>query len=419
MEYKLYNNKIKIHTIRSNKFKNCILEIMFTNKVAKDKKTINTLLDDLLVYSSKKYKSRRELNIECENLYNASVRCWNTRIGGSLITHMNLDFLNPKYCEEGYLEEVIKLPFELLLNPNINNGMFEEKSYTIVENRLRAYLESDKDHATSYALDRSLECMDENSLSSIRPCGKLEDLDKIKNEDVVAEYKRLLNSSCEIYVLGNMDMDEVVKLIEKNFNLNDDSNYEGSYYVDNKTKDKVLEVNESGRYEQSTLIMINNIDDIIERERNITYKLFNYIFGSGGLTSKLYKYIREDNSLCYALSSSYYRNDNLLVIYAGINSKDKDKCMELVKKALNEMINGDFSDEELKDAKKNIETMIRSSEDSLYGIIGNYYSHITQNTPLIEEQIKEVNSVTKEEIKELAKKVKLNTVFLLVGEDEK
>ena len=418
MEYKLYNNKVKIHTVKSKKFKNCILEIMFTNKIDKSKKTINTLLDDLLFYSSEKYKTRRELSIELENLYNASVRCWNTRIGENLVTHMNLDFLNPKYCEEGYLEDVIKLPFELLFKPNIVDGKFEEKSYTIVENRLKAYLESEKDYATGYALDRSLECMDENSLSSIRPCGKLEDLLKIKNEDVVKEYKELLKSSCEIYVLGDIDMDEVVQLIEKHFDLNNEE-YKGNYYVDNKVKDQVLEVEESGRYEQSTLIMINNMIDVTERERNITYKLFNYIFGSGGLTSKLYKYIREENSLCYALSSSYYRNDNLLIIYAGINSKYKNKCMELVQKALTEMIDGDFSDEELVDAKKNIETMIKSSLDSLYGIIGTYYSHITQNTPLVEDQIKEINSVTKEEIRELAKKVKLNTVFLLVGEDEK
>ncbi len=418
MEYKLYNNKIKIHTVKSNKFKNCILEIMFTNKVDREKKTINTLLDDLLFYSSEKYKTKRELNIELENLYNASVRCWNTRIGENLVTHMCLDFLNPKYCEEGYLEDVIKLPFELLFRPNIKNGKFDEKSYTIVENRLKAYLESEKDHATGYALDRSLECMDEKSLSSIRPCGKLEDLLNATNEDVVKEYKKLLESSCEIYVLGNLEMDTVVKLIEKNIDLVN-KDYTGDYYIDNKVKDEVLEVVESGRYEQSTLIMINNMVGISERERNITSKLFNYIFGSGGLTSKLYKYIREDNSLCYALSSSYYRNDNLLVIYAGINSKDKDKCMELVDKALKEMIDGDFSDEELMDAKKNLETMIKSSLDSLYGIVGNYYSHLTQNTPLIEEQIELINNVTKEEIKELAKKVKLNTVFLLVGEDEK
>lgn len=419
MEYKLYDKKVKIHTIKSNKFKNCILEIIFTNKVSKDNKTINTLLDDLLTYSSNKYKTRRELNIELENLYNASVRCWNNRIGENLVTHFNLDFLNPKYCEEGYLEDVIKLPFEILLNPNIIDGKFEEKSYTIVENRLRAYLESEKDSATGYALDRSLECMDPNSLSSIRPCGKLEDLNKIKNEDVVNEYKKLLKSSCEIYLLGNMEMDEVVEIIEKYFNLETDNNYEGSYYVNNNEREEVLDVSESGRYEQSTLIMINNIGDISERERNVTYKVFNYIFGSGGLTSKLYKYIREENSLCYALSSSYYRNDNLLLLFAGINSKDKDRCIELYNKALNEMINGEYSDEELVDAKKNIETMIKNSEDHLYGIIGNYYSHITQGTPLTDEQIKLVNSVTKDEISELAKKVKLNTVFLLVGEDEK
>ena len=58
------------------------------------------------------------------------------------------------------------------------------------------------------------------------------------------------------------------------------------------------------------------------------------------------------------------------------------------------------------------------SEDTLGGIINNYLFNELDNLPLYDERIKEINSVTKEEVIELAKKFKLNTIYLLTGEGE-
>ena len=44
MEYKVYDyNSYRIHTIKTDKFKNCTLEIMFRNKLEKDKITENNM----------------------------------------------------------------------------------------------------------------------------------------------------------------------------------------------------------------------------------------------------------------------------------------------------------------------------------------------------------------------------------------
>ena len=46
-------------------------------------------------------------------------------------------------------------------------------------------------------------------------------------------------------------------------------------------------------FKQSSLVMLYNINDITEEERRSVYPVFNYIIGSGGLSSKLYNYLRK------------------------------------------------------------------------------------------------------------------------------
>jgi len=164
--------------------------------------------------------------------------------------------------------------------------------------------------------------------------------------------------------------------------------------------------------------MLFNLDGLTKRERDFVIHLYNVILGSGGLTSKLYKYLREENSLCYVVSSMYQKYDGLLMVYSGIDKKDKNKCIKLVNKAMNEMMKGYFSDEELENAKRSVISSIKMSEDTNGGIINNYLFNDLDNLPLYDERVKEFKTITKEEIMEVAHKIKTNTIYLLRGEDK-
>mgnify|MGYP003293886788 CR=1 FL=1 len=147
MKYKVYNcNSYRIHTIKTDKFKNCSMEIMFRNRLIKDEITANNMLVDMLMHSSKKFPKRRDVAIELENLYSASLRGFSTRIGNSVLLSFVLDFLNPKYCEDGYLNDVLAMPFEMLLNPNVgDNEEFDQRSFNIIKNRIKSDIESLKE----------------------------------------------------------------------------------------------------------------------------------------------------------------------------------------------------------------------------------------------------------------------------------
>lgn len=420
MEYKLYDcDSYKIHTIKTDKFKNCSMEIMFRNNLIKEEITENNMLVDMLMHSSKKYPKRRDIAIELENLYSSSVRGFSTRLGNSIMLSFVLDFLNPRYCDEGYLEEVISLPFELLLNPNVDNLEFDRRSFNIIKNRIKSDIESLKENASRYAFRRSLTLMDKDSPSSYYMTGYLSDLENITPSSLVDTYHRMLNDYiCDIYIIGNLDMDKVVQLIKDKFKIKTIKDYKVNLYVDNKIRKKNLDICETGNYEQDSLVMIYNLDNLNKKERDYVIQLYNIILGSGGLTSKLYKYLREENSLCYIVSSMYQKYDGLLLIYSGIDKKDKNKCLKLINKALQEMINGDFTDEELDNAKKAVISSIKMSEDTNGGIINNYLFNELDNLPLYDERVKEFKKISKKDVIEVAKKVKLNTIYLLSGEDK-
>ena len=420
MEYKVYDcDSYKIHTIKTDKFKNCSMEIMFRNNLIKEEITENNMLVDMLMHSSKKYPKRRDIAIELENLYSSSVRGFSTRLGNSIMLSFVLDFLNPRYCDEGYLEEVISLPFELLLNPNVDNIEFDRRSFNIIKNRIKSDIESLKENASRYAFRRSLTLMDKDSPSSYYMTGYLSDLENITPSSLVDTYHRMLNDYiCDIYIIGNLDMDKVVQLIKDKFKIKTIKDYKVNLYVDNKIRKKNLDICETGNYEQDSLVMIYNLDNLNKKERDYVIQLYNIILGSGGLTSKLYKYLREENSLCYIVSSMYQKYDGLLLIYSGIDKKDKNKCLKLINKALQEMINGDFPDEELDNAKKAVISSIKMSEDTNGGIINNYLFNELDNLPLYDERVKEFKKISKKDVIEVAKKVKLNTIYLLSGEDK-
>ena len=163
---------------------------------------------------------------------------------------------------------------------------------------------------------------------------------------------------------------------------------------------------------------IFNLKKLTEIEKNITFNVFNYLYGSGGLTSKLYQSIREKNSLCYAISSMYLKYDKLLLVHISLEQANVKKATSLVKKELKNMQVGNFTEEELKDAINNMIVSLDMAQDNNVSIINNYVFHVFDNLPMPEERVEMFKNIKKEDVINVAKKVKLNTVFTLEGRNK-
>ena len=85
---------------------------------------------------------------------------------------------------------------------------------------------------------------------------------------------------------------------------------------------------------------------------------------------------------------------------------------------LKDMINGDFSDDELNDAKLNLVMSLDLAQDNNVSILNNYVFNIFDNLPDLDKRKELINKVTREDVIDVAKKLKLNTIYVLEGKGE-
>mgnify|MGYP004493669569 FL=1 len=421
MKYKTYNcNSFNVHTIKTDKFKTSHIEVIFRDIANKEEMGAYSFLADMLSQSSKTYPRKKDLITRFEELYKIIVYAATLRVGNILDFHISLDFINPEYINDhNYLEEVIKTLFDIVENPNVTNDEFDLKTFNIVKERLKREINSLKENPMKQSIKEAFKAMNANTPTSYELLGTLENLEKITPSSLYKTYKNLRkNFKVDIFLIGNLEMDDTVQLIKKYFKNRYIIENKLDLMVDNKEVKRLVVKSMSSDNVQSNLVMIFNLKNLTDIEKNITFNVFNYLYGSGGLTSKLYQSIREKNSLCYAISSMYLKYDKLLLVHISLEQANVKKATSLVKKELKNMQAGNFTEEELKDAINNMIISLDMAQDNNVSIINNYVFHVFDNLPMPEERVEMFKNIKKEDVINVAKKVKLNTIFTLEGRNK-
>ena len=421
MKYKTYNcNSFNIYTIKTDRFKTSHMEVIFRNVLKKEEIGKYSFLADMLSESCKKYPKKKDLITRFEELYKTVIYASTVRVGNVIDLHVSLDFINPDYIDDkNYVEEVIKTLFELIDNPNVVNDEFDLKTFNIVKERLRREINSLKENPVKQSIKEAFREMDKDSPTSYELLGTIEELDSITPSNLYEAYKNLRkNFKVDVFLIGNLDMDETASLIKKHFKNRYIVDKTYDMMVKNKETKKVHEKSKKSDNVQTNLVMLFNLCNLSELEKNITFNVFNYLYGSGGLTSKLYKSIREENSLCYAINSMYLKYDGLLMVQISLDQCNVKKAVMLVKKELKNMQNGEFSDLEVEDAINNMIISLDMSLDNNIAILNNYVFNVYDNFPSIEDRRELFKKIRKEDIVNVSKKIKLNTIFALEGKDK-
>lgn len=418
MEYiKIDKQAYKIHFIKTDKFKKVKIRINFKEKMTKEKVVYRNMLSLVLLEATKKFNTRRLLDIECENLYNIGVGAGTSNSGNYHLLRFNTTFLNEKYTEKGMMEESFKFFLEFIFNPNVIDGKFESQTFNNAKNILKEDIESYADNPGRFAFSRIYEIMCPNSVIKFRSTGYIEDLEKVTEENLYEYYKELLtNNEIDIFIIGNIDVKQMEKIIADNFNIDSIKHEQLAHIVkqdDFRTEPRVIKENKN--INQSILILGSKLKDITEFERKYVLVLYNYILG-GSADSKLFKEVREKNSLCYSISSTHSGIANLEFISAGIDKENYDKAVELIKAEIKNMENGNFTEEDINQAKITFLASLKEIEDTANGIINIYEAHEYLDYDLLEERAKEIEKVTKEDIINVSKKMYLDTIYLLEGD---
>lgn len=416
MDYKLYEyENYSIHTVNTKKFKSIVVILTFLNEFDRDNLSKNALLRKLLTSSNKFIKNESEMIRKQYDLYNSSLAIGNESYNNSILTIFDIEFLEDKYTEDGLAKKVIDHFYNCIYNPNIIDGKFEPQNYEFALKSLNLFYDVQKENKNAYSICRAHELLDEQQLKYF-PNGYKEDLKNITNEDMVKFYNKILSEgSVNFFVIGNLEDYDIVSLINERFK--DKIKKNKSIYKPLTFKDipSIQEKIEKEENNQSKLVMIYKILNMTDRERNVIMPIFNRIFGVGN-NSKLFKNVREKNSLAYDIRSISQRDESLITVLAGISKESKDETVKIVNEELSKIQNGEFDDKDLEEALKYRKIILKSFVDDNYSIIMTKMGKVLFSNDDLDERINNLSTVKKEEIISFANKLNLNIVYMLEGD---
>ena len=416
MGYKCIDLKYgKLHLIKTKKFRSINIKILLKDEIKKENITKRNFLTDYLVMTSKKYKTRKALSLKIQELYSLYVSSYNTRIGSYLVTRFNMSLLNPKYTEESMLEESISLLHEVIFNPNVKNNKFDSNIFKVIKNDLETEIETIKENPRTYANIKMLESMGDMPYS-YHGYGYKEDLEKINEKNLYEYYKEFLNkSNVDIYVIGDFDENQIIDLVKEKLNFKTLKKEKQDIYITHKKISKKSKtIIEESNFNQSKLSIgckINNLNDF---ERKYVINLYNMILG-GGFNSKFMQEIREKKSLAYYINSSVNKADNLLIIQSGISYQNFSKVVSSVKNIMKRITKGEVSESELENVKVEYLSILEESYDNQDNIVENYIALDLLDLDDYETRKEMVKKVRVEDIINVSRKVYMDTIYLLTG----
>ena len=155
-----------------------------------------------------------------------------------------------------------------------------------------------------------------------------------------------------------------------------------------------------------------------EKEDVARAMLFNAIYG-GSTNSKLFLNVREKLSLCYFASSSLVLSKGVLLVYSGVEFSNFQKAEEEILAQLAACQEGKITKEELESARRSVMSSLRTSLDA-QGRLEEYWlgRFVTGTGFTPEELAAAVEAVTLDQVVEMARQVRLDSVYTLRGRED-
>lgn len=416
------NSNITLKYIPMSKLKTTTMGVYIHRPLCECEASLNALLPYVLRRSCKKFPSTEAIAKELESLYGASLGGTVIKRGEDQIIYFDLETISEKYAlqNEKLLLELTKLMLCILFEPDADENGFSAKIFEQEKNNAKDRILALVNDKRSYASIRCQEEMCQSDNFAISRLGTTEGIDSITAKSLYDHYKKIISSSpIDIYICGEADTSGIENLIkEYTKNMEFTTPKLPQTKILKKSSQK-KDVSEEMDVTQGK-ISIGFRTNIAPTDRDsAALTVFNSIFG-GGAHSKLFNNVREKLSLAYYASSQLEKYKGLLIVNAGIEFENFEKAYKESLSQLEEIKKGNISELEFDSSIQSIINSYNSFyDDQRY--MQNFYlgEHIAGTNRDIESAKEAILSVTIEDVKSVANKLELDTVYFLKGKEVK
>lgn len=410
---------IELCNVSATGFKSACVTINFVLPLG-EKASLYALVPNVLTRSSKEYPDITSIEKKLANLYGAELSVDISKIGEHQVVKIGVSCIDDRFAfdNESISAECSKLLFELVFNPNVKNNAFSDEDVESEKRLLLERLLAEKSDKRTYAKNRCEEEMFKEEAYGIHRFGTKEDIESITSESLYEAYCQILRTAkIAVCVSGNSDLSLVSEYLKKYTQSIEREMAENKTLFVEAAED-VQYVKESEPVKQGKLVMGLRLGMKDGDDNYAPRRVMVDIFG-GSPHSKLFTIVREKMSLCYYCSARMIRAKGVMFVQSGIESANEEKAKEAILMQLEDIKNGNFTDEDMESSIKALEDSFNSVSDSPEALDSWFMSQCVSGAyKYPEDFIEDFKKVTREEIINAAKDVTLDTVFMLEGTGE-
>lgn len=407
-----------LHIVKTEKYKTNTFVWKMKSPLKKESLTERALLPYVLQSSSKKYPTTTSLRTYLDDLYGASLFVDLAKKGEYHIISFSIDIPNEKFLsnQTSLLRKAIELLAEILKNPNMNESSFDKDTVEREKRTLKQRIQSIYDDKMKYSSNRLVEEMCEGELYSLPTHGQMDQVDSITQESLYNYYEQAFNEDeLDLYVIGDVNVEEVTAVADEFLQFSNRTPQIVEKQAASAAIDQVKEVKENQDVKQGKLNIGFRTNVYYGDQDYYALQVFNGIYG-GFSHSKLFINVREKASLAYYAASRLESHKGLMMVMSGIDNKNYDQTVSIIKEQMESMKSGDFSDQELEQTKAVIKNQMLETIDSARGIVEVLYHNVVAKANVtLDSWLEETDKVSKEDVVKVAQKTHLDTIYFLTG----
>lgn len=412
-------NGVNVYLVRSSKFKTNSVSVFLHDNLVKEHATLNALLPMVLRRGTNNLPRLQEISKHLEELYGASFDCGINKKGERHMMFYYIEVVNDAYAlkDSNLVSESFKFLSDILSNPVIDNGGFRSDYVEQEKYNLKRLIESRVNDKRQYAVDRCYEEMCADERFGLYEYGNVDDIDGIDGRSLYEHYKKVLDTMpMDVFVVGDVSPETVKEAFSKYFGFAGQKSNNliiPETELVYKSAEEYKTIFEKMDVNQGKLCLGLRTNIAPTDDEYYALVLCNGILG-GGVHSKLFQNVREKASLAYYAYSRLERFKGLMAIESGIEVDNYEKTLDIMRKQLEEIKAGNITKFEYDATVKSIETGLKSMTDSQIKTVDFLLVQLINGSGTgVEDFIERIRKVKLDDIVNVAKRIKLDTVYFL------
>ena len=401
--------------IKNKNFETILIHVLFPYEEKVDDLAKQTILPSLLAFMNEKYQTESEFQKKRLENYILNFHVKQQTIGTSAAIMFSMTIPDKKNLKEDYLEEQIDFLAQCIYHPKIIDGGFDSFEFDREKENLTKNIKSIDKNFKRYLRKRSNQLVDNENILTQSITNHIEQIETLTRKNVYEFYlDKIKNNTPIIFAMGNIESQEIVPLLEKHLVKTKEkeqtltANY--NYYL-KPFRESPQEITEEKDFKDSALVLAYKVKGMKEQDK-VTLTAICSLLSS--LSSRLLnKKLRDEYNLVYATDTLYYSSFGVLFIYAYINPKNKDLCLEKIKEVIEELKDEEQIAPLLEKIKERFRTNQIKNLDNKNMIINDIIKKKLKIGMTEKEYLKKLEKLTTNDIKELIERLNLDTIYFL------